>query len=178
MNVTSGGGAGYHPDPPPDSEATEHPDRVSLPGIATREDCERLVRLFYTRALADPIIGFLFTDIAKLDLEAHIPRITRFWETVLLGAHSYGGGAFGKHLHLHAKVPLLHGHFERWLYLWGMTVDELFSGPVAEQAKVHAGRVATAFQARLRAFDEADDGSPAAVAAMPVVHQYGRAGGG
>jgi len=63
--------------------------------IATRADCERLVREFYTRAFADPIIGFLFTDIAKLDLEAHVPRITSFWETVLLGNKTYSGGAFG-----------------------------------------------------------------------------------
>ena len=62
--------------------------------IETRADCERLVREFYARAFADPIIGFLFTDIAKLDLEAHVPRITAFWETILLGARSYGGGAF------------------------------------------------------------------------------------
>ena len=56
--------------------------------IETREDCERLVRTFYGRALADPIIGWLFTDVAKLDLEAHVPRITSFWETILLGAQS------------------------------------------------------------------------------------------
>ena len=54
--------------------------------IETREDCERLVRAFYGRALTDPIIGFIFTDVAKLDLEAHVPTITSFWETVLLGS--------------------------------------------------------------------------------------------
>jgi hemoglobin len=34
--------------------------------IETREDCERLVRSFYGRALEDPVIGFIFTDIARL----------------------------------------------------------------------------------------------------------------
>ena len=86
--------------------------------IETRADCEQLVRAFYGRALVDPIIGFLFTDVAKLDLEAHVPRITNFWETILLGAHSYGGGAFRPHLELNFKVPLTRGHFDRWLYLW------------------------------------------------------------
>ncbi len=62
--------------------------------ICTREDCERLVRAFHGQALNDPIIGYLFTEIANLDLEAHVPKITAFWETVLLGAHSYRGGAF------------------------------------------------------------------------------------
>ena len=47
--------------------------------IETRADCERLVRAFYERALVDPVIGWLFTDVAKLDLEEHVPRITDFW---------------------------------------------------------------------------------------------------
>ena len=87
--------------------------------IETRADCERLVRSFYGRALTDPIIGWLFTDVAKLDLEAHVPRITNFWETILLDAHSYGGGAFRPHLELNLKTPLKRGHFDRWLHLWG-----------------------------------------------------------
>lgn len=120
-----------------------------LVDISSRADCERLVRAFYGRAMADPIIGWLFTDIAKLDLEAHIPRITSFWETILLGAHSYGGGAFAPHVALHRRAPLNRGHFERWLYLWRMSVDELFQGETAELAKTHAERVAAAFHARL-----------------------------
>jgi hemoglobin len=117
--------------------------------IESREDCERLVRTFYGRALTDPIIGFIFVDVAKLDLDAHIPKVTSFWETILLGAHSYGGGAFRPHVAINERVKLLRGHFERWLWLWNMTVDELFSGPRAELAKAHAARVAAAFHARL-----------------------------
>lgn len=137
--------------------------------ICTREDCERLVRAFYGQALDDPIIGYLFTDIAKLDLEAHVPKITAFWATVLLGAHSYRGGAFASHAELHMKSPLQRGHFERWLWLWHTTVDELFAGERAELAKNHANRVAIAFHARLQAMP--------AVAAVPnsglVVTQHG-----
>ena len=69
-----------------------------------REDCERLVRAFYGRALTDPVIGFIFVDVAQLDLEAHVPRIASFWETILLGAQSYGGGAFRPHAALNAQV--------------------------------------------------------------------------
>src|SRR3954467_15129103 len=89
-----------------------------LHDTGSRADCEQLVRAFYGRALQDPIIGFLFVDVAKLDLEAHVPQITSFWETILLGAQSYRGGAFRPHAALHAKVPLRAGHFERWLVLW------------------------------------------------------------
>ena len=123
--------------------------------IETRDDCERLVRAFYAQALTDPIIGFIFVDVAKLDVEAHVPAIASFWETILLGAQSYGGGAFRPHAELHAKVPLRSGHFERWLVLWRATVDQLFAGERAELAKAHAQRVAQAFHRRLEAMPTA-----------------------
>lgn len=139
--------------------------------IRDRDDCERLVRTFYGRALADPVIGFLFTDVAKLDLDEHVPVITSFWETMLLGERTYGGGAFGVHANLHRQVPLRAGHFVRWLTLWSMSVDELFEGPVAEEAKRHAERVANAFHRRLDGTVTADP-----VPATPggfVVTQHG-----
>ncbi len=117
--------------------------------IQTPADVERLVREFYERALADPVIGWIFVDVAKLNLEAHLPRIAAFWETILLGAGSYRGGAFRPHALLHAKVPLRAGHFDRWLWLWRTTVDEMFAGERADMAKAHAQRVAKAFSARL-----------------------------
>lgn len=92
------------------------------------------------------IIGFIFTDVAQLDLEPHVPIITSFWETVPPGSRSYLGGAFRPH----AQVPLRSGHFARWLVLWSATVDELFAGERAEQAKAHALRVAGAFEGRLQ----------------------------
>ena len=128
---------------------------MPLHDIETREDCERLVRAFYGRALADPIIGFIFVDVAKLDLEAHVPRIASFWETILLGARTYGGGAFAPHAALHAQVRLREGHFAQWLHLWCHTVDELFQGERAELAKAHAQRVAHAFLGRLQQYDPA-----------------------
>ena len=125
--------------------------------IESREDCERLVRAFYERALEDPVIGFIFTDVAKLDLEAHLPHVTAFWETLLLGAQTYDRGAFHPHASLHARVELRPGHFERWLSLWYQTVDELFAGPRSEAAKAHAFRLANAFRMRLAAHPSAGD---------------------
>jgi hemoglobin len=141
---------------------------VSRQDIETRDDCERLVRAFYGRALADPMIGFLFTDVAKMDLEAHIPVIASFWETILLGARSYGGGAFRPHAALHAQAPLRGAHFERWLVLWRETVDELFAGPRAELAKAHAERVARAFHARLQAFSAGGAGERSAAGGLEI----------
>ena len=129
--------------------------RSDLRDIETRADCERLVRAFYSRALVDPIIGWIFVDVAKLDVEAHVPQIASFWETILLGARSYAGGAFAPHAALHMRTRLRAGHFERWLWLWSNTVDELFAGERADLAKSHAQRVARAFHGRLDAMSAA-----------------------
>ena len=136
--------------------------------ITTRDDCERLVRAFYSRAMTDPILGFIFVDVAKLDLESHVPKITDFWETVLLGTQSYHGGAFRVHAELNTKVPLRAGHFERWLHLWRTTVNELFAGERAELAKSHADRVGRAFYQRI----ETINGPPGAPGQF-VVTQHG-----
>lgn len=143
--------------------------------IEDRDDCERLVRAFYGRALTDPVIGFIFTDVAELDLEEHVPVIASFWETILLGARSYSGGAFHPHAALNAKVRLRSGHFQRWLLLWHTTVDELFSGPRAEQAKSHADRVAFAFHGRLQTLTPAAPDAP--IPGLSVT-RHGRPGRG
>lgn len=143
-----------------------------LHDIESRADVERLVRAFYGRALTDDMIGYLFVDIAKLDLEAHIPEITDFWDTILLGGQSYRGGAFRPHAALNAQVRLRSGHFERWLQLWRRSIDELFAGPRAEQAKAHALRVARAFHSRLETLPSAED-PPASPSGGLSVLQHG-----
>lgn len=143
---------------------------AELHDIDTRDDVERLVRAFYGRALTDDMIGYLFVDIAKLDLEAHIPEITSFWETILLGAQSYRGGAFRPHAALNAQVRLRSGHFERWLTLWRRSIDELFAGERAELAKSHATRVARAFHGRLQTLPSAEDPAPGAGGLLITQH--------
>ena len=45
--------------------------------IATREDIEKLVDGFYAQALKDPVIGFLFTEVAQIDLPTHLRVVSR-----------------------------------------------------------------------------------------------------
>jgi hemoglobin len=124
-----------------------------LRDIEDLADCERLVRAFYGKAMEDELIGWIFTDVAQLDLEAHVPVIASFWETVLLGNPTYSGGAFEVHARLHEQAGLQKAHFERWLILWCRTVDELFDGERAAMAKVHGLRVANAFHGRLASYE-------------------------
>jgi hemoglobin len=113
-----------------------------LRDIEDRADCERLVRAFYRRAMDDPMIGYLFVDVAKLDLEAHVPR-----HRVLLGDDPARRDVLPRR-RLPAPrrparaVPAAGRALRALAALWRATVDETFAGQRAELAKAHAERVA------------------------------------
>lgn len=117
--------------------------------LRDRADVEHLVRTFYAAAFDDPLIGPIFTEIAHLDLEHHLPIMCDFWQTVLFRAGLYSRNALQLHLALSAKHPLEWRHFERWLAIWIATVDALFAGEKAELAKLQAQRIAGSIQRRL-----------------------------
>ena len=57
--------------------------------IESRADIDFLMRVFYKKALADDVIGYIFTEVAHLDMEHHMPIIGDFWETVLFQSGDY-----------------------------------------------------------------------------------------
>lgn len=120
------------------------------PDIETRADIERLVETFYTGVMVDPVLGPIFTDVAKLDLPAHMPVMCDFWENILFGARKYPGGMMWKHMVLHQQTALAPHHFQRWLDYWVETVDRFFEGDRARVAKMHAARVATMMAGRFQ----------------------------
>ncbi|MCO8274116.1 group III truncated hemoglobin [Actinoplanes sp. TRM 88003] len=117
--------------------------------LAGRPDVQELVGAFYRQAFADPLIGPIFTDIARMDLEAHMPIMCDFWETALFRTGSYKRNALQLHFALDNKFQLEPQHFARWVELWGRAVDERFAGPKAELAKRQAERIAGAMHRRL-----------------------------
>ena len=118
--------------------------------LRDRADVVDLVTTFYQRAFADPVLGHIFIDVAKMDLARHLPIITDFWETVLFQAGKYRRNALQAHLEVHAKEALGAEHFGRWLELWTGTVDDLFRGDKAELAKLQAGRIAGSIHRRVQ----------------------------
>lgn len=132
-----------------------------LHDIRDRGDIAALIEAFYGRAFADPVLGPIFIDVARMDLPAHMPVMCDFWETVLFQAGLYRGNAFNVHLDLHIQVPLTAMHFQRWLDIWEATDDDLFAGPKAIQAKVQAGRIGGLIRRRL---DCTIDGEPLTIA--------------
>ena len=117
--------------------------------IAGRPDVQALLRDFYGRAFADDLLGPVFVDIARLDLDAHLPNMADFWMTALFHTGAYRRNAFVPHARVHEQARFTPGHFARWLALWTATVDDRHAGPKAELAKVQAMRMATAMSRRL-----------------------------
>lgn len=117
----------------------------AVPDLTDRTDVDELLRAFYGRALVDPLLRPVFVDVARMDLEEHLPRIGDFWEKVLFNTATYDGAAMRVHRRLHRARPLTAELFDRWLALWDATLTEHFAGPVADAARAHAQRIAAAF---------------------------------
>ena len=114
--------------------------------IETRTDIEELMAAFYRKALADELIGYIFTDVARIDLEHHLPVISDFWEMMLFGTVNfpakYGRSPMQVHQALSEKVNFRAEHFGRWVKLFCETVEERFAGERAALAKVRAVSIA------------------------------------
>jgi hemoglobin len=124
------------------------------PDIQTRDDIYLLVSEFYKKVRVNEILGPFFNDTIT-DWEAHLQHLTTFWESSLFLKTRYTGNP----LEAHAKVDDAHHHsitelhFGIWLNLWFQTIDELFEGDYAENAKRRARKMGTflymhLFQAR------------------------------
>ncbi|RZF58004.1 group III truncated hemoglobin [Sphingobacterium corticibacterium] len=113
--------------------------------IRTLEDIKLMVDTFYGRVQEDDRIGPIFNS--KLDgrWPVHLEKMYTFWQTILLDEYTYQGRPFPPH----AQLPIEAEHFERWLQLFDKTVNDLFEGAVAEEAKSRGRKMAALFQVKL-----------------------------
>ena len=117
--------------------------------IESREDLYKLFGKFYNELLKDESISYIFTDVAKVDMQQHLPVIVDFWDMVLFDAHTYKKNAIQPHLDLNQKSKFEKHHFDTWLQHFNKTVDELFEGDVAFIAKQKAKSIATIMQIKI-----------------------------
>ncbi len=117
--------------------------------IRNREDIRLLMERFYDKLLADESISYLFTDVAKINLEHHFPVLVNFWDSILFQSDTYHKNAMKPHLDLHQLSPLEAHHFKTWLGYFIATVNELFNGEKAELAKQRATSIATVMQIKV-----------------------------
>lgn len=112
--------------------------------IETREDIQQLVDTFYKNIQKDGLIGVIFMGAIK-DWPPHLEKMYRFWETILLHQYTYKGSPFP----LHASMPLEQHHFNRWMEIWEQTIDDLFVGDKAIEAKDRGKKMATMFLSKI-----------------------------
>ncbi|MBK8501557.1 MAG: group III truncated hemoglobin [Saprospiraceae bacterium] len=104
-------------------------------------DIKVLVDSFYRKVRGDDLLGDIFNKVIQDRWDQHLEKMHRFWQTVLLKEHTYYGAPFSPH----AQLPVKAIHFERWKALFNETVDELFMGDKAEEAKWRGAKMAEMF---------------------------------
>lgn len=112
---------------------------MTKPDITQSADIERLVDVFYEKVLAHTTLAPFFGDAVK-NWPTHRQRIIQYWMTQLFDAELYITTPVKQHIevdHL-TKYNLSKKHFDDWNILWSSTVDDLFKGPNATNAKHHA----------------------------------------
>lgn len=111
--------------------------------IESRGDIEMLLWDFYEKAFKDELIGHFFTEVVPLNLDKHVPVIADFWESVLLEGRGYRKNVMEIHQDINKKSPMQKRHFDRWVKLFGESVDKFFIGAKATIAKQRAVSIAT-----------------------------------
>ncbi|MDB6053498.1 MAG: SEC-independent protein translocase [Verrucomicrobiales bacterium] len=125
-----------------------HQDTLPKADIQGSDDCRRMVNAFYEKVREDELLAPVFDDVARVDWNTHLPLLQSFWEKLLFQSGGYRGQPLAKHL----MLPVGRQHFARWLSLFIATVDELFDGPKANEAKNYARSIADTFQQRMNLF--------------------------
>lgn len=114
--------------------------------IMNLEDIKLLVDSFYEKVREDDKLANIFNDKIQDRWTEHLNKMYRFWQTVLLGDHTYFGSPFLPH----ANLPVEKEHFDRWLQLFYETVDSLFEGEKASRAKWQGERMAEMFHSKIQ----------------------------
>lgn len=117
--------------------------------IENKQDLEILLSKFYSNLLSDETISYIFTDVAKINLESHLPKIIDFWNLSLFGKGNYSNNVMKIHLDLNSEENLNQKHFDTWLNNFNQTVDANFSGKNAEIIKTKALSIATVMQIKM-----------------------------
>lgn len=115
------------------------------PDINGLDDIKLLVDTFYAKVRDDQFLAPIFNEKIQDRWPQHLEKMYTFWQTVLLGPHTYFGSPFPPH----ANLPVDHSHFEQWLHLFTQTITELFHGAVADEALWRANKMAQMFETKI-----------------------------
>jgi hemoglobin len=102
---------------------------------------ERLVRSFYDKVRADPLLAPVFE--ARIgDWEPHLQQMCAFWSSVALMSGRYHGSPMARHL----PLPVDAGHFDRWLALFEASARDVCPPEAAAHFIERARRIAASLE--------------------------------
>ena len=116
--------------------------------ITNIEDIKLMVDTFYSNVRKDELIGSIFDEKIGDRWPEHLEKMYRFWQTILLEEHTYSGSPFPPH----KQLPVEKKHFTRWMQIFTNTIDGLFTGPLAEEAKLRGQSMAEIFSHKIEYF--------------------------
>lgn len=109
-----------------------------------------MVRLFYERGRADPVLGPVF-NAAIHDWEGHITIVRDFWLGVVHGADRYKGNAFAPHMKLKFEPEA----FDHWIAIFERAANDALAPEDASKAIRIARHMAESFKVGLFPFTDA-----------------------
>ncbi|MBX2960257.1 MAG: group III truncated hemoglobin [Flavobacteriales bacterium] len=119
------------------------------PDITSQTDIKLLVDTFYNKVQQNKVLAPIFNDVAKINWDEHLPKMYSFWGSLLLQEHSYQGNPMQIHVELSKITTMSSVEFSEWINLFYQTVDELFEGEIASEAKIRAANIARLMQHRI-----------------------------
>jgi hemoglobin len=134
-------------DSPPPEDLTPASRRAGL--VSARMDeigideamIRRLVHRFYGDVRADPLLGPIF-EARIADWDAHLAKLCDFWSSIALMT----GRFHGRPMQAHLPLPIVAGHFERWLALFRTAAAEVCPPPASAFFVERAERIAESLQ--------------------------------
>lgn len=114
---------------------------TDLPDLDSKAHIDAMVYGFYRRLLEDPDIAPVFFQVAKIDLDKHLPIICQYWHKMLLGDREYQRHMMEKHRALDDKLRLTGEHHERWLGHFMANLNGRYAGPCTDRARRLAARI-------------------------------------
>jgi len=114
--------------------------------ISSRGHIYQVVSSFYSKIKTHDLLGPIFTQaIPENEWEAHMQKITDFWDSAVFGSMTYRGNPAMTHSNVDKanSFDITQNHFSVWLQNWNRTLDEHGSGPNVEDMKLKARKMAS-----------------------------------
>ncbi|WP_025899646.1 group III truncated hemoglobin [Sneathiella glossodoripedis] len=104
------------------------------------EQIVEMVDRFYEGVKKHPRLGPIFNNSIGDNWHVHLPKMYRFWSSVLNTSGVYSGNPMAVHMNLQQHVEP--SDFSHWLELFRATLDELFTKDEADFIYLKAENIA------------------------------------